>query len=74
MALELTVNGERREIPELNPGASLGDVIAALGLTPDRIAVERNGSIAQRSTWDAMTVDPMDRLEIVHFVGGGTNS
>jgi sulfur carrier protein len=33
--------------------------------------VELNGEIAPRTTWTARTVSEGDRLEIVHFVGGG---
>ena len=39
----------------------------------DRVAVERNREIAARSTWDATLIQPDDRLEVVHFVGGGTD-
>jgi thiamine biosynthesis protein ThiS len=46
-------------------------VLQQLELRPDRIAVELNGEIAPRTSWDALSVGENDRLEIVHFVGGG---
>jgi len=42
-----------------------------MSLKGDRIAVEHNGMIAQRAHWAAVQVRDEDRLEIVHFVGGG---
>ena len=71
MALVIVINGQRREFGELNSEASLAQVIRALELKGDRIAVEHNGAIAQRTSWDRTTVASGDRLEIVHFVGGG---
>ncbi len=71
MALQLTVNGRERQFDDLTPGAGLVDVVQALGLQPDRVAVERNGEIVSRSAWEQTRVDAGDRLEVVHFVGGG---
>ena len=71
MALRITVNGEVREIADLESMASLEAVIAGLGLAGDRVAVERNGEIASRAGWSTVAVASGDRLEIVHFVGGG---
>ena len=50
------------------------EVVGALELKGDRIAIEHNGEIAQRATWEQSSVSPGDRLEIVHFVGGGSNA
>jgi sulfur carrier protein len=72
MALLLTINGSARALDELNPGASLANVVAALGLKSDRVAMERNGEIAPRGDWGSILMVSGDRLEIVHFVGGGT--
>jgi thiamine biosynthesis protein ThiS len=38
----------------------------------DRIAVELNLNIVPRDRWDATPLNEGDRLEIVHFVGGGS--
>ena len=71
MALVVILNGQRKEFGQLDSGASLTAVVAALELKGDRIAIEHNGDIAQRTTWDEKSVASGDRLEIVHFVGGG---
>lgn len=65
---ELEVNGERRAAPA---GATLADLLATLGLDTRKVAVERNAVIVPRSRYDAETLAPGDRLEIVHFIGGG---
>jgi sulfur carrier protein len=71
MGLTVTINGNAREFQALETGASLKDVVAELKLKADRVAVERNGKIAPRDTWGEVAVQTGDRLEVVHFVGGG---
>jgi len=66
--LSITVNGKETELPN---GASINDLILALGLTPHRLAVELNGRIVRRANWDSTSISEGDRVEIVHFVGGG---
>ncbi len=70
MALMVVLNGQERML-ETGDVACLAEVVAALGLKPDRIAVEHNGEIARRSAWGGLEVRDGDKLEIVHFVGGG---
>jgi sulfur carrier protein len=69
--MNLTINGVPREFPTLSAGATLDALIEALELKGDRIAVEQNGDIVTRSQWQATPVNPGDKFEIVHFVGGG---
>lgn len=71
-AMTFTINGEDREFPALNAGATLDALIAALALKGDRVAVEQNGSIVSRPEWSITTVASGDKFEIVHFVGGGS--
>jgi sulfur carrier protein len=71
MSLRLTINGQAREFDGLTAGASLVDLIAAMSLKGDRIAVEHNGEIAPRARWAEVIVASGDRFEVVHFVGGG---
>jgi len=66
--LNLTVNGEPRRI---DAGRSVADLVCELGLDPAKVAVERNGEIAPRSTLANVRLADGDVLEIVHFVGGG---
>ena len=67
----LVLNGQSREFPQLAPGARLQDVVADLGLKGDRLAIELNGNIVPRAEWPSTGLAEGDRLEIVHFVGGG---
>jgi sulfur carrier protein len=71
MSLSLTINGQSRTFSNLDPAATLAEVIAAMNLKGDRIAVEHNGEIAPRASWAAVKVGEGARLEVVHFVGGG---
>ena len=73
MAKMLTVqlNGQPRAVETAEDAAALDVVVAALGLTADRVAVELNGEIVRRAAWAATMVRAGDRLEVVHFVGGG---
>ncbi|MEZ5653672.1 MAG: sulfur carrier protein ThiS [Burkholderiaceae bacterium] len=65
---QISVNGETRAIVA---GATIADLVAELGLTGKRIAVERNGEIVPRSRHDHTPLAGDDRLEIVVAVGGG---
>jgi sulfur carrier protein len=71
MSLTLVINGQNRSFDNLTPPVSLAQVIAAMELKGDRIAVEHNGQIVQRAQWADTTISSGDRLEVVHFVGGG---
>ncbi len=68
--ITISVNGEEREVPE---GLSLAALVDWLKLPTDRIAVERNRAIVPRKDWAATSIQAGDRLEVVHFVGGGRN-
>jgi thiazole synthase len=67
--LTLTVNGE----PRRSAAATLAALVAELGLKPEKVAVERNGVIVPRSTLGEVALADGDTLEIVHFVGGGSD-
>jgi thiamine biosynthesis protein ThiS len=66
--MTLILNGEARQFPSLTDLAAL---IAHLGMKADRVAVELNRQIIPRERWPATPLQENDRLEIVHFVGGG---
>jgi sulfur carrier protein len=72
MSLTLILNGQPRAFDTLEQSASLEQLVAELGLKGDRVAVERNGEIVPRSGWADTLLSGGDRLEVVHFVGGGT--
>jgi thiamine biosynthesis protein ThiS len=67
--LLVQVNGESREVPERT---SLDDLVSELSLTPARIAIELNQKVVRRDRWAETILAEGDRIEIVHFVGGGT--
>ena len=64
----LTINGEARIVPD---GLTLTDLVAHLEMKGDRVAIERNRDIVSRDRWSEVALAEGDRLEIVHFVGGG---
>ena len=66
--LHIQLNGEDRET---SAGISVSELVAELALPKERIAVELNGEVVRRILWDQTTVAAGDRIEIVHFVGGG---
>lgn len=71
MALTLVLNGQTRSFEELSDASSLEELVTELGLKADRVAVEHNGGIVARSDWAGTALQEGDRLEVVHFVGGG---
>jgi thiazole synthase len=65
--LALVINGE----PRRSAAATVLALVTELGLRPEKVAVERNGTIVPRSTHAVAPLADGDVLEIVHFVGGG---
>ena len=66
--MQLTVNGEPRAFPALSDLAAL---VSALGLDGRKVAIERNLEIVPRSAYGKTRLADGDRIEIVHFIGGG---
>lgn len=66
--MRLLVNGEPREVPD---GTTVADLIALLGVSDRRIAVEVNRQIVGREAYATCRLGAGDQIEIVHFVGGG---
>lgn len=66
--MRVYVNGEAREF---SSPLSLAQLIAELDLPPARIAVELNRAVVRRNDWSTTELREDDRIEIVHFVGGG---
>jgi sulfur carrier protein len=69
--MKVTINGQERDFPGLASPVALGELLQALELKSDRVAVEHNGSIVGRGEWASAVIGSGDKLEIVHFVGGG---
>jgi thiamine biosynthesis protein ThiS len=66
--MTLQINGQAREVAE---GLTLSGLLEELGFKRDRVAVELNREIVARAQWEATTLKYGDKVEIVHFVGGG---
>ena len=66
--MRLTINGEDKQIDGV---ADIAGLVAALGLNPKKVAVERNLEIVPRSLYGSTRIADGDRIEIVNFVGGG---
>ena len=71
--MRLLINGEAKEVDAVTTVAQLLDALVIEGVKPGRgrIAIELNGDIVPRSTYDSRSIADGDRLEIVQAVGGG---
>jgi thiazole synthase len=69
--LRLTVNGEKRAAA---PGTTVFGLLTAMGVDPARVAVERNEDVVPRKTWSEAALADGDKIEIVAFVGGGSDA
>ena len=66
--LRVKINGEMRE---LDAELSLQELVQFLKLKPEQIAIELNQAVIRRAEWASTRLKEDDRIEIVHFVGGG---
>ena len=66
--MRIQINGEDREVEE---NISLPQLIAVLSLKAEQIAIELNHNVVRRAQWENTLLKVGDRVEIVHFVGGG---
>jgi len=64
----ITLNGEARSFAA---GTTLYELIQALNLEPERVAIELNRAIVRRDLWAATVVESGAEIEVVMFVGGG---
>jgi len=69
--MKLQINGEPRDF---NPPLTLAGLVDQLGMKTDRVAIELNRSIVARDLWAKTSLAEGDCLEIVHFVGGGSEN
>lgn len=74
--MRVHINGEERILADAaEPGEfTLAALISDLAMKSDRVAVELNRSIIPREQWGETRLKDGDRLEIVHFVGGGCHT
>jgi sulfur carrier protein len=69
--MNLYINGEARTFADVTPQFTLAALIESLAMKSDRVAIELNRDIVPRDRWPQTQLKDGDRLEIVHFVGGG---
>ena len=67
--MQVHINGEQREFGDHS--LRLSELVEKLSLAPQRIAIEVNRQIVRRADWEQTEVGEGDKVEIVHFVGGG---
>jgi thiamine biosynthesis protein ThiS len=66
--LQIKLNGESKDVSE---GTTLLALVEELAHAPERLAVELNNEVVRRPEWPRVELSEGDRVEIVHFVGGG---
>ena len=66
--ITIYLNGEKREIP---PELDLVRLLELFSLPSQRIAIELNNTVVRRTDWPQSILREGDKLEVVHFVGGG---
>lgn len=66
--MTLTINGESREFSSIS---TVAELVSQLGMKADRVAIELNRDLLPRDRWISTQLSDGDKLEIVHFVGGG---
>lgn len=66
--MKVYINGEIKEIAET---VNLTELLANFSLPQERIAVELNKEVVRKKDWENILVKDADKIEIVHFVGGG---
>jgi thiamine biosynthesis protein ThiS len=66
--MNLIINGEVRQF---DSALTVSALLERLGMKPDRVALELNRELVPRERWTGTQLADGDRLEIVHFVGGG---
>lgn len=66
--IKIAVNGAPYQI---NAATSVTELVKQLDFAPERLAIELNLNILPRAEWAETKLQAGDKLEIVHFVGGG---
>lgn len=66
--MNIILNGSNSEHPDK---LSAAELLRSLGLADKRLALEINEEIVSRSSFDSHIINPGDRIEIVHAIGGG---
>ena len=65
---KIQLNGDPYEI---NVGTNLNELLNKLKIQKNKVAIEVNGEIVERNKYPNLILNKNDRVEIVHFIGGG---
>ncbi len=66
--MKVFVNGETKEIAS---ELSLSELLKHFSLPDERIAIELNKEVVRKKDWETIKINDADKIEIIHFVGGG---
>jgi sulfur carrier protein len=66
--MRIILNGEFKEVPD---GVNLEGLLKMFSLPRERVAVEQNRNVVRRADWPSTPINDEDRIEVIHFVGGG---
>ncbi|MGC2235463.1 MAG: sulfur carrier protein ThiS [Pyrinomonadaceae bacterium] len=66
--MNILINGEDREI---SSEVNLTELLKTLSLPTERVAVELNKEVVRKKDWENIKIAEGDKLEVIHFVGGG---
>lgn len=69
--IEVIINGE---VTQLEQPLKVKALLKELGINPKKVALEHNLEIVPKSTYGDVMIENGDRLEIVHFIGGGVDT
>jgi thiamine biosynthesis protein ThiS len=67
-SINIVLNGEKKEV---EPNILLSNLLLDLNLSADKIAVEVNKNVVRKKDWQSININDADKIEIIHFVGGG---
>jgi len=66
--MKVIINGEEKEIKE---GTKIGELLKELGIEDKTMASAVNMEVVKKEDWDSHTIQEGDKIEFLHFVGGG---
>ena len=66
--MKVFLNGEARDVPN---GFNLEQLLLHFSLPSQRVAIELNKGVVRRKDWAEVKVSESDKIEVIHFVGGG---
>ena len=65
---KIQLNGD---LYEINTGTNLNELLNKLKIQKNKVAIEVNGEIIERNKYQNLILNKDDKVEIVHFIGGG---